>query len=93
VAARLPRDEFERLLVDDGIRPVSILLHVSAEEPAEEQLKRLRELSRTRLLKHWKIEAGDIGNFSRRRDHLVAMDDMLAQTSISLRSRSTKKLS
>jgi polyphosphate kinase 2 (PPK2 family) len=69
-------NEFEEMLVDDGVRLVKIFLHVSAEE----QLKRLAERIADPL-KHWKIEASDIRNFSRRRDYLVAMDDMFAQTS------------
>jgi polyphosphate kinase 2 (PPK2 family) len=69
-------NEFEEMLVDDGVRLVKIFLHVSAEE----QLRRLRERIEDPL-KHWKIEADDIRNFSRRRDYLVAMDDMFEQTS------------
>lgn len=67
---------FEQMLVDDGIRLIKIFLHVSAEE----QLKRLGERIADPL-KHWKIEADDIRNFSRRSDYLAAMDDMFAQTS------------
>lgn len=67
---------FEQMLVDDGIHLVKIFLHVSAEE----QLKRLGERIADPL-KHWKIEADDIRNFSRRRDYLIAMDEMFAQTS------------
>jgi AMP-polyphosphate phosphotransferase len=69
-------NEFEQMLVDDGIRLVKIFLHVSAEE----QLKRLGERVADPL-KHWKIEADDIRNFSRRSDYLVAMDEMFEQTS------------
>lgn len=67
---------FEQMLVDDGIRLVKIFLHASAEE----QLKRLGERIADPL-KHWKIEADDIRNFSRRREYLAAMDEMFAQTS------------
>lgn len=69
-------NEFEEMLIDDGIRLVKIFLHVSAEE----QLKRLAE----RLadpVKHWKIEADDIRNFHRRDDYLTAMDEMFDRTS------------
>lgn len=69
-------NEFEQMLVDDGIRLVKILLHVSADE----QLKRLGERIADPL-KHWKIEADDIRNFARRRDYLAAMDEMFAETS------------
>jgi len=69
-------NDFERMLIDDGIRLVKIFLHVSPQE----QLKRLRERIDDPL-KHWKIEADDIRNYSRRDDYLVAMDDMFERTS------------
>ena len=69
-------NEFEEMLIVDGIRLVKIFLHVSADE----QLKRLRERIE-HPLKHWKIEADDIRNFARRDDYLVAMDEMFARTS------------
>ena len=69
-------NEFEQMLVDDGIRLVKIFLHVSAEE----QLKRLGERIADPL-KHWKIEADDIRNFHRRDDYLHAIDGMFAHTS------------
>ena len=69
-------NEFEQMLVDDGIRLVKIFLHVSAEE----QLKRLGERI-VDPLKHWKIEADDIRNFHRRADYLEAIDDIFARTS------------
>jgi polyphosphate kinase 2 (PPK2 family) len=68
-------NEFEEMLVADGIRLVKIFLHVSAEE----QLKRLAERIADPL-KHWKIEADDIRNFHRRNDYLAAMDEMFEQT-------------
>lgn len=69
-------NEFEEMLIDDGIRLVKIFLHVSAEE----QLKRLGERIADPL-KHWKIEADDIRNFHRRDDYLAAMDEMFERTS------------
>jgi AMP-polyphosphate phosphotransferase len=69
-------NEFEEMLVADGIRLVKIFLHVSAEE----QLKRLAERIADPL-KHWKIEADDIRNFHRRDDYLAAMDEMFEHTS------------
>lgn len=69
-------NEFEQMLVDDGIRLVKIFLHVSAEE----QLKRLGERIADPL-KHWKIEADDVRNFARRKDYLAAMGEMFAETS------------
>lgn len=69
-------NEFEEMLIDDGIRLVKIFLHVSAKE----QLKRLRERIDDPL-KHWKIEADDIRNFHRRDDYVAAMDEMFEHTS------------
>jgi AMP-polyphosphate phosphotransferase len=69
-------NEFEEMLIADGIRLVKIFLHVSAEE----QLKRLAERIADPL-KHWKIEADDIRNFHRRDDYLDAMDEMFEHTS------------
>jgi polyphosphate kinase 2 (PPK2 family) len=69
-------NEFEKMLVDDGIRLVKIFLHVSAEE----QLKRLAERI-SDPLKHWKIEGADIVNYARRGDYLTAMDEMFERTS------------
>ncbi|MBV9555321.1 MAG: polyphosphate kinase [Alphaproteobacteria bacterium] len=68
--------EFERMLVDDGVRLVKIFLHVSAEE----QLKRLAERIADPI-KHWKIAADDIRNYARRADYIAAIDDMFAATS------------
>lgn len=67
---------FEKMLVDDGIRLVKLFLHISDEE----QLRRFRERITTPT-KHWKITAEDIRNRARRRDYLVALDDMFALTS------------
>lgn len=69
-------NQFEQMLVNDGIRLVKIFLHVSADE----QLKRLAERIADPL-KHWKVEADDIRNFSRRSDYLIALDEMFARTS------------
>jgi polyphosphate kinase 2 (PPK2 family) len=69
-------NEFEQMLIDDGIRLVKIFLYVSAEE----QLKRLADRI-ANPLKHWKIEADDIRNFHRRDDYLKAMDEMFEHTS------------
>jgi AMP-polyphosphate phosphotransferase len=69
-------NQFEQMLVDDGIRLIKIFLHVSAEE----QLKRLGERIADPL-KHWKIEADDIRNFHCRNDYIEAMDEMFEHTS------------
>jgi AMP-polyphosphate phosphotransferase len=69
-------DEFERMLIDDGVRLVKIFLHVSAEE----QLRRLAERIADPI-KHWKIEAADIRDYADRDAYIEAMNEMFAQTS------------
>ena len=69
-------NDFEKMLVDDGIRLVKLFLHVSDAE----QLRRFRERIETPT-KHWKINAEDIRNRAHRRAYLAALDDMFAQTS------------
>jgi AMP-polyphosphate phosphotransferase len=69
-------NEFEKLLIDDGVRLVKIFLHVSAEE----QLRRLGERIADPA-KHWKIEAADIRNYADRGAYIAAIDEMFEQTS------------
>jgi polyphosphate kinase 2 (PPK2 family) len=69
-------NEFEKTLIDDGVRLVKIFLQVSAGE----QLKRLAERV-AEPLKHWKIEGADIVNYARRVDYLTAIDEMFERTS------------
>lgn len=69
-------NEFERMLIDDGVRLVKLFLHVSAEE----QLKRLAERV-ANPIKHWKIAPDDIRNYALRTEYLAAMDHMFAETS------------
>src|SRR5215469_14522992 len=72
-------NEFERMLVDDGVRLIKLFLHVSAEE----QLKRLAERIADPI-KHWKIAPDDIRNYALRKEYIAAMDDMFAETSTDL---------
>ena len=62
-------NEFERMLVDDGVRVVKLFLHVSAKE----QLKRLAERIEDPV-KHWKIAPDDIRNYARRDDYIDASE-------------------
>ena len=68
-------NEFERLLLDDGMRLVKIFLHITAEE----QLARFRERL-TDPLKRWKITQEDFHNRARRSDYEVAIEEMAART-------------
>jgi polyphosphate kinase 2 (PPK2 family) len=69
-------NDFEKMLVDDGVRFVKLFLHVSDAE----QLRRFRERITTPT-KHWKINAEDICNRAHRHEYLGALDDMFALTS------------
>jgi polyphosphate kinase 2 (PPK2 family) len=69
-------NEFERMLVDDGVRIVKIFLHITAEE----QLRRFAERLETPE-KRWKLTADDIRNHWRRPDYVRAIEDMFDETS------------
>lgn len=69
-------NEFERMLVDDGVRLVKICLHVTADE----QLKRFRQRFKDPLLR-WKLSSEDLRNRARWREYEVAFDDMFRYTS------------
>jgi polyphosphate kinase 2 (PPK2 family) len=69
-------NDFERVLVADGMRLVKIFLHITPEE----QLRRFR----ARLvdpLKRWKLTYEDIRNRGRWKDYEVAIEDMIERTS------------
>jgi len=68
--------EFEKMLIDDGVRLVKIFLHVSAGE----QLRRLGERIADPT-KHWKIEEADIRNYAERGAYVEAIDEMFERTS------------
>jgi polyphosphate kinase 2 (PPK2 family) len=69
-------DQFERMLVADGIRIVKCFLHITPEE----QIRRFED----RLAnpqKRWKLSHDDLRNRSRWKDYEVAIEDMFEQTS------------
>jgi polyphosphate kinase 2 (PPK2 family) len=69
-------NQFERMLVADGVRIVKCFLHIT---PAE-QVRRFKD----RLdnpLKRWKLTHEDLRNQSRWTDYEVAIEDMLERTS------------
>jgi AMP-polyphosphate phosphotransferase len=69
-------NEFERVLVDSGVRLVKVFLHITAEE----QVRRFRG----RLIdpvKRWKLSYEDFRNRSRRADYEPAIEEMMAETS------------
>ena len=69
-------NQFERMMVDDGIRLVKCFLHIT---PAE-QIRRFKDRL-TNPLKRWKLSYEDFRNRARWADYEVAIEDMLAKTS------------
>jgi polyphosphate kinase 2 (PPK2 family) len=67
--------EFERMLVESGVRLVKIFLHITADE----QTRRFRD----RLLtpsKRWKLSYEDFRNRARWADYESAIEDMMEET-------------
>jgi AMP-polyphosphate phosphotransferase len=72
-------NEFERILTDSGVRLIKLFLHIT---PGE-QVRRFRD----RLinpLKRWKLSYEDFRNRARWSDYVVAIEDMLEETSTKL---------
>jgi polyphosphate kinase 2 (PPK2 family) len=68
-------NEFERMLADDGVRIVKLLVHVSAEEQKKRMIGRLNDSS-----KHYKVGLEDFRNIAKRKRYLEAYDEMLEKT-------------
>lgn len=68
-------NEFERMLVDDGVRLIKIFLHITPEE----QLKRFQERLETPW-KRWKLTEEDLRNRAHWNDYAEATDDMFRHT-------------
>lgn len=69
-------NEFEAMLVDDGVRLVKLFLHIDRDE----QIRRFRQ----RLdvpYKRWKLTPDDIRNHLRWKEYVAAADEMFARTS------------
>src|SRR5215468_9309741 len=69
-------NEFERMLIDSGIRLVKLFLHITPDE----QERRFRD----RLIdpmKRWKLTYEDFRNRDRRSDYETAIEDMIEETS------------
>jgi polyphosphate kinase 2 (PPK2 family) len=69
-------NQFERVLVEDGIRIIKIFLHISSGE----QIRRFKDRL-TNPLKRWKLSYEDFRNRERWADYEVAIEDMMEQTS------------
>jgi len=70
-------NEFERMMVTDGIRLVKFFLHIT---PAE-QIRRFKDRL-TNPLKRWKLSYEDFRNRSHWADYEVAIEEMLERTSL-----------
>ena len=69
-------NEWERALMDDGVRIVKLFMHISKEE----QLRRFEERLNNPL-KRWKLTREDIRNRSKWHDYEIAIDEMFTKTS------------
>jgi AMP-polyphosphate phosphotransferase len=69
-------NQFERLLVEDGIRIAKIFLHISAGE----QIRRFKDRVNNPL-KRWKLSYEDFRNRERWADYEIAIEDMMEKTS------------
>src|SRR5262245_18479520 len=69
-------NEFERQMVDDGIRVVKIFLHISKDEQRRQLIQRMRD-----PLKRWKLSFDDFRNRARWLDYVEAIEDMFDETS------------
>ena len=69
-------NQFERMLVADGVRIVKCFLHIT---PAE-QVRRFKDRL-SNPLKRWKLSYEDLRNRSRWTDYEVAIEDMMEKTS------------
>ncbi|HJQ58753.1 MAG TPA: polyphosphate kinase [Vineibacter sp.] len=68
-------NSFERMLTDDGVRLIKILLHVSAKEQRKRIIERME-----RPTKRFKVTTDDFRNIAKRDDYIEAFDDMLERT-------------
>ena len=68
-------NEFEAMLIDDGVRMVKIFMHISYEKQVERFIERTED-----PFKRWKMTPDDLRNLKRRKDYEQAIEEMLAKT-------------
>lgn len=68
-------NEFERLLIDDGVTIIKLFMHISAAEQLERFEERLNN-----PYKRWKLTEEDIRNRGRRDDYIDAIEEMFDKT-------------
>lgn len=69
-------NEFERMIVDDGVRLVKLFFHISPDEQLHRFEERLRD-----PMKRWKLSYEDFRNRRRWEDYETAIDEMFGKTS------------
>lgn len=69
-------NEFERMLVDDGVRIVKLFLHIDKDEQLQRFDERLNNPN-----KRWKLTSEDMRNREKWDQYTDAIDDMLRETS------------
>jgi len=72
-------NEFERVLIDSGVRLVKLFLHITSDEQARRFRDRL-----INPVKRWKLSYEDFRNRARRPDYIAAIEDMLEETTTKL---------
>ncbi|MBI9050056.1 MAG: polyphosphate kinase 2 family protein [Anaerolineaceae bacterium] len=69
-------NNFEKMLVDEGVTILKFFLHISKEEQKIRLMERLDDEE-----KHWKFNPDDIKERSRWNDYMAAYQDMIQKTS------------
>ncbi len=69
-------NEFERMLIADGVKLVKLFLHITPEEQMRRYRNRLAN-----PLKRWKLSYEDFRNRGRWKDYETAIEDMMEKTS------------
>jgi len=69
-------NEFEAMLLEDGVRLVKLFMHITPDE----QMRRFRNRL-TDPLKRWKLSYEDFRNRGRWKDYETAIEDMMEKTS------------
>lgn len=69
-------NDFERMLLDDGVRIAKLFMHISPQEQLNRFGKRLEKPE-----KRWKITVDDIRNWEKREAYEAAVTDMVRRTS------------
>ena len=72
-------NEFERMLVDSGVRVLKLFLHITSDEQARRFRDRL-----INPVKRWKLSYEDFRNRAHRPDYVTAIEDMMEETATKL---------